>query len=187
MFDMKTLYINQPLREYRLAFDLVANHVNSSTRKSLCLFSSASHAVELLKRCPCTLDMVGIGSFDVCEFVAEVDGWAWDGIQAVELDKLLPSYDKIVWIEPEEFQVESVFHQLRELADKNTKILIINRGPLMNVLPACKVQIQPVERPLSHRNSKCHWMASRIYSGLPRSSVNCLELPSSSKQFGETA
>jgi hypothetical protein len=36
-------------------------------------------------------------------------------------------------------------------------------------------------------NSKCHWMASRIYSGLPRSSVNCLELPSSSKQFGETA
>ncbi len=149
MLDIKNLYLNQPSREYRLSFDMIADHINNTKRKSLCLCSSAIYVVELLKRCSCKLDIAGTRSFDADEFMSSFDGWVCEGIQTVELDIFPPDYDVIVWVEPGEYQVDLVFHKLRELADNDTKLLVINRGPLMRVLPVWKTKIQPGARLLS--------------------------------------
>lgn len=161
MLDIRNLYLNQPSREYRLAFDLVADFLNNSKGKALCVFSTASQAVELLKRCPRPLEILEIGSFDVYEFTAAADGWIWEEIRIMGLGTLSPGYDIFLWVEPDASQADLISHRLRELANKNTRLLVINSGPLRKFLPARQEQTQPEDRPLSLKEMKQILRANR--------------------------
>ena len=154
MLDIQNLYMSHPSQEYRQAFDLAADYLNKSEGKALCTLSSAIHAVELLKRCPRPLELAGTGSFDVCGFIAAAAGWSWGDLQAVQLDGLSPGYNILIWAEPEYPQASVISQQLRALAVNQTRLVVINSGPLRNFLPAWKAQPQPGERPLSLRRVK---------------------------------
>lgn len=149
MLDIQNLYLSQPSREYRQAFDLTADYLNIAKGKVLCALSSARPAVELLKRCPRSLEFAGTGSFDIYGFIAAAAGWTWGDLQAVELDRLSPGYDILIWAEPEEFQANVVSQQLRNLAVNQTRLVVIIPGPLRRFFPALKVQSQPGARPRS--------------------------------------
>jgi hypothetical protein len=154
MLDIQNLYVKNPSQEYRQAFDLTAEYINMTEGKVLCTLSSAIHAVELLKRCPRSLELAGTGLFDVYEFIAAAADWAWGDLQAVELGGLSPGYDILIWVEPEDLQASLISQQLRALAVNQTRLVVINSGPLRNFLPARKAQIQRGDKPLSPRRVK---------------------------------
>jgi hypothetical protein len=154
MLDIQDLYVKNPSQEYRQAFDLTAEYINMAEGKVLCTLSSAIFAIELLKRCPRSLELAGTGSFDVCEFITAAAGWAWGDLQAVELDTLSPGYDILIWAEPEDPQACVISQQLRALAVNQTRLVVINSGPLRNFLPAWKSQTHSGDRPLSPRRVK---------------------------------
>jgi hypothetical protein len=175
MLDLQELYLSQPSHEYRQAFDLAADYLNMAEGKALCTLSSAFHAVELLKRSPRSSEIVGTGSFDVSGFISAAADWAWGELRAVELDGLSPGYDIHIWAEPEDPQADVISHQLRALAVHQTRLVVINSGPLRSILPIWKTQPQPGIRPLSMRRvtqilQTADWQVenSRVFHG-PRS------------------
>jgi hypothetical protein len=72
----------------------------------------------------------------------------------VELGGLSPGYGILIWAEPEDPQASVISQQLRALVVNQTRLVVINSGPLRNFLPARKAQSQPGDRPLSSRRVK---------------------------------
>jgi hypothetical protein len=138
LLEIQSLYLNNPPREYRTAFNLVARDLNSSGGKNLCIVSSTSAAVELIKRCQHEIHLAGMNNFDAQDFMSASKGWTWGAIKPVELDRSRPEFEFIFWGLPEISQIEAISCQAYRCAAENADLVVISPGPLHNFLPGVK-------------------------------------------------
>jgi hypothetical protein len=148
----ESLYMCWPTPEYRGAFDLAAQGLNAAEGRALAVFSSAVGAVEVLKRCPGPVEMVGTGAFNAAQFLSEMQDWAWGPVKAVSLpgENVRP-YAAILWAEPEAGSAGVVAGQLRRLAEPGAGLWVLATNGLRRFLPAWGAEPRPATSPLSPR------------------------------------
>lgn len=136
--DIQSIYTNHPTREYRHAFDLVASWFNRSDRGNLCLLSSYVFAVEMLKRCPHQLDLIGTNGFDAADFISASAGWNWGNLKVGAFDGLVDEYKTIIWVVPDASQLDITSRRLNRIALSNARLFVIMPGLLHRFLPVPK-------------------------------------------------
>jgi hypothetical protein len=138
LLDVQSFYLNNPPREYRTAFNLVARKMSCSGGKNLCIVSSTSVAVELIKRCQQKIHLTGTDNFNVRDFLSVSEGWTWGAIKPVALDRSKPEFEIIFWGLPEISQLEAISCQAYRCAASKATLIVVSPGPLHNLLPGVK-------------------------------------------------
>jgi len=153
--NIQSIYLNHPTREYRYAFDLVAGWFNRSDCGNLCLLSSNMFAVELIKRCPHQLDLIGTNGFDAADFISSSVGWNWGKLNVGVIDGSVEDYKTIIWIDPDASQLDITSRQLNRIAMSNTRLFVIMPGLLHRVLPVPKSYPQNNNKLLPYSLARC--------------------------------
>lgn len=136
MKDIQSLYTKHPAREYRQAFDLVGSWLNHTDGAKLCLLSSSVFAVELLKRCPHQLDLIGTDGFDAAGFISRSLDWNWGELKLGSIDVQDNKYEIIIWVEPITSQPYLISRQLCRVALPKAKLFVISPGLLNRFIPS---------------------------------------------------
>lgn len=133
--EIQSIYPKNPAKEYRQAFDYTTSLLVPDNGKTLCVLSSNVYAVELIKRVPNPLILIGVNGFDAAEFIAQASGWAWGDLALGSIDGLAEKFEEILWAVPETDQFEFISHQLHQHAIQGTKLIIVVKGVLHRFLP----------------------------------------------------
>lgn len=128
--DIQSLYTHNQPREYRAAFDLVASSLTSRVGKSLCILSSDIYAVELIKRCPNELDLIGTDGFDAAGFIQSAADLCWGRVNFVSIDRNTSKYETILWVEPNPSQLKVLSQKLRHVSIIETRLFVVVPGVL---------------------------------------------------------
>lgn len=133
--DVVSLYTQHPPREYHQAFDFAAKWLNENGGKKLCVISSIHYAVELLKRFPGELELIGANGFDVADFISASNGWNWGNLKPGSISDSKPRYEIIIWAVPEGSQMNQISSQLIQSALPGTSLIVIASGLLHRFIP----------------------------------------------------
>jgi len=133
--EIQSIYTKNLAKEYRQAFDYTASLLVPDNGKTLCVLSSNVYAVQLIKRIPNSLILIGVNEFDAAEFIAQASGWAWGDLVLGSIDGPAEKFEAIIWVVPETDQFEFISHQLHQRAIPGTKLIIIVKGLLHRFIP----------------------------------------------------
>jgi hypothetical protein len=147
--EIAELYLRRPTAEYSRAFDRACAALEDAGGQALAVASSATHAVEFLRRCRRPLAFAGTGALNGASFVERAGAWAWGPIQAAGLDSDAAFYDALAWAEPERASAAQVSQTLRRLARPGATLHVVASSRLRCYLPAWQRGPLPADEPLA--------------------------------------
>lgn len=143
---IETLYLRTPTAEFRMALDRAVAGLAASPL--FAVISSPFYLVELLRRIPGDLEVVGDGSFNLEPWLVPAAEWAWGSLVPGSLNAG-GKYSSLLWAEPGIGKAESTAEGLRRAAAPQALLYVVVSGFLRGYLPAWQQELRPAQSPKS--------------------------------------